>query len=572
VVFTHYTDEAGGPRAVLDPQGAWFSTTHNRNGDVSWVVNRMGQSIGFWYDSLSRPTKRVVSGSDIANFAYDTASGPTAVHWTSASNAEATDTTIIDGAGFPRTVKRTFGSGLKIELTMAYDGADRSKLVLAKPGAWRDSLMFIRDSLRYPTSLPDFAGQRGTLRYTSAGQMDQLTYPIGSPSGSGFKLNLSGLTGPNKSQFIDGVQYMHDGLGRLETQMIGSSASGTERRFSYDARGRLSGYTDYSHWTEMVYSSCAGFSDCENNDPLYAIVHDAVTGARSYAPDASGNRTDGSPTFNMVGGLPKDRLLSMTGVDGVTYAFSYDAEGRRLSKVKTSSGTAWAQYYTWNGLSELTSVQTVNGSTSTTVTYGYDAGGHRVRKTVGGVTTYYVWDGDALIAQLDASGNRQFEYSYLPGVDRPYAVVVNGGAARYYYQLDGLGNVVRLWATNSTVAATYSYDPFGFSQGTTGSFVQPLRWKGREYDSETGLYFMRARYYDPVIGRFISEDPLGVEAGLNPYVFADGDPVNRSDPSGLCDVDEAEWMRIQRSDLDDDMWLVEQLCWDPDRGWGGDLT
>jgi RHS repeat-associated protein len=95
--------------------------------------------------------------------------------------------------------------------------------------------------------------------------------------------------------------------------------------------------------------------------------------------------------------------------------------------------------------------------------------------------------------------------------------------------------VVGLWNTSNVKVRSYTYDPFGYLLASSGTVTQPLGWKGREYDAETGLYYVRARYYDPTVGRFLSEDPLGVSAGINPYTFADGDPVNFSDPSGMCD-------------------------------------
>jgi RHS repeat-associated protein len=90
-----------------------------------------------------------------------------------------------------------------------------------------------------------------------------------------------------------------------------------------------------------------------------------------------------------------------------------------------------------------------------------------------------------------------------------------------------------VWNASNTKVAEYKYDPYGYEVASSGSLTQPLRWKGREYDAETGLIYMRARYYDPTVGRFISEDPIGLAGGINPYTFADGEPVNRGDPSGM---------------------------------------
>jgi RHS repeat-associated protein len=133
--------------------------------------------------------------------------------------------------------------------------------------------------------------------------------------------------------------------------------------------------------------------------------------------------------------------------------------------------------------------------------------------------------------ELDGSGNRVLRYAYQPGIDQPVAVTTSSGT--FYYYLDQEGNVISVWNSSNTKVAEYKYDPYGYQVASSGSLTQPLRWKGRGYDAETGLIYMRARYYDPTVGRFISEDPIGLEGGINPYTFADGEPVNRADPSGM---------------------------------------
>jgi RHS repeat-associated protein len=111
---------------------------------------------------------------------------------------------------------------------------------------------------------------------------------------------------------------------------------------------------------------------------------------------------------------------------------------------------------------------------------------------------------------------------------------VNYGS--YCFQADGLGSVTSLTDPTGSVAATYTYDSFGFLTNSTGSATNWFRYTARQFDSDTALYYYRARYYDPTTGRFLSEDPARFSAGVDFYTYVGNSPPNFSDPSGLCPV------------------------------------
>jgi RHS repeat-associated protein len=175
----------------------------------------------------------------------------------------------------------------------------------------------------------------------------------------------------------------------------------------------------------------------------------------------------------------------------------------------------------------------VKGIGGATTTYGYDGFGQRVRKTVNGVTTRYLVHDGQVAMDLNASGGIVAEYTYYAGTDRPHGM--RRGGVQYFYVQDAQGNVIGLLNASGAVVEGYEYTPQGVLVGGGGGVANPYRYKGREWDAEAGLYYMRARYYDPVTSRFVSEDPIGLEGGINPYVFVSGDPVNYSDPSGLTE-------------------------------------
>lgn len=113
----------------------------------------------------------------------------------------------------------------------------------------------------------------------------------------------------------------------------------------------------------------------------------------------------------------------------------------------------------------------------------------------------------------------------------------DGGGNQEYYLYDGLGSTTELADGAGTVAKTYQYDVFGTLRGQTGSSPNEFTFTGEQMDS-TGLQYLRARYYDPTIGRFLSQDPLGVG---HPYVYASDNPVRYVDPSGLCHEETGLW-------------------------------
>jgi RHS repeat-associated protein len=107
-------------------------------------------------------------------------------------------------------------------------------------------------------------------------------------------------------------------------------------------------------------------------------------------------------------------------------------------------------------------------------------------------------------------------------------------AATSYYHADGLGSVTSLSNTAGSLAQTYTFDSFGKQTGSSGSLTNPFQYTARESDSETGLYFYRARYYDAASGRFMSEDPIRFDGdGANFYGYVSNSPLNFVDPSGM---------------------------------------
>jgi RHS repeat-associated protein len=185
--------------------------------------------------------------------------------------------------------------------------------------------------------------------------------------------------------------------------------------------------------------------------------------------------------------------------------------------------------YAWDYENRLTSVTLP--SSGGTVTFKYDPLGRRIYKSLStGGTSVFAYDGDNLIEETNSSGTVVARYEQTQNIDEPLAMLRSSTTS--YYNADGLGSVTSLANASGTLTQSYTYDSFGKTT-PTGSVVNPFQYTGRELDSETGLYYYRARYYDPGVGRFIGEDPI--QSGLNFYAYTHNSPTGVVDPFGLQD-------------------------------------
>lgn len=192
--------------------------------------------------------------------------------------------------------------------------------------------------------------------------------------------------------------------------------------------------------------------------------------------------------------------------------------------VSQDDDCAWVHYVQWTGLSPG-----ADPANWDTITYKYDLSGRRIRKNVDGYTTTYLYDGDHVIAEYDGNNNLVRKYVYGPRVDEPVCMIdVADSNAVYYYHYDGLGSVVALSDTEGDTVQTYEYSIYGHVAAEDPNHPNPYLFTGRRFDVETGLYYYRARYYSPYIGRFLQTDPVAYG-----YAYCGNNPVGCVDPSGL---------------------------------------
>jgi RHS repeat-associated protein len=268
----------------------------------------------------------------------------------------------------------------------------------------------------------------------------------------------------------------------------------------------------------------------------------------SYAYDANHNRTSqttsAGTTSYSYDAASDTELTSLTNPSGKVTSYVYDTNGNLTRAVYDASGANQVTTYGYDSSNRLT---TITEPTGTAVAFTYDADGHRASKRVTSGTTTTVNDVyqlGHLAEQTDGAGTMLASFSYdAAGV--PTSVQVGSDPAtapRYYYVYNGHGDVVALTDASGTSVAAYAYDAWGVVQMDTEHFANgwrnPYLYDGRDgarYDTETGLYWLAVRAYDPTLGRFLSHDPLG-RAPLffadQPYAYAGNNPLLNVDPSG----------------------------------------
>jgi RHS repeat-associated protein len=211
-----------------------------------------------------------------------------------------------------------------------------------------------------------------------------------------------------------------------------------------------------------------------------------------------------------------------------SFTYTYDENGNLTRKTSKANGELTT--YTYDAENQLIRVD----RPGIVAEYRYDALGRRIEKVVNGVSTRYIYDNEDIAVEADGSGTAQAFYLHGPGIDEPLSMVRFGaGGGHFAYHADGLGSISTLTDLNGNPVRSYTYDSFGRLVAQTGTVTNPYTYTGRELDPESGLFYYRARYYDPTMGRFLQEDPIALLGGVNFYSYVKNNPIKFIDPEGL---------------------------------------
>ena len=467
-------------------------------------------------------------------------------------------------AGFVDTVTRFDGSEVE------FDYSAVGQIARVRYASLTNSYTYLRNGL-----LRTAENEAGVLSnsYDSA---SRLTLAVGvAPSGTvryvydpfGNVTNMGTVAG-NTDYAFDAAERLSDFDGPHASfsltynpynGMLAANAydNGITAAYTYDVVDRLTGVSYTNASGTVPFSASNLFNDADmitnivwNSGEQVGYTYDSLdrltgetrldpTGgvrfAATYQYDLAGNRSNtvidgGSQAYTLGQG---NRLASW----GTAGQMHHDAAGTVTQVVYSASSRV---QFERNDRRQVTAAYT-NGTLAET--YGYDVLGRRVFVGQGAVTNYHVYDGIHVVADVAPDGSLVRSYSFGPGIDNILSMTDHTGASpiTYHYLTDHLGSVHAIADGNGTIVERYQYDAWGRVLGVYDGNGTPLDesaianhylWQGRWFSWETGLYCFRARWYDPVTGRWLSKDPIGISGGLNQYVFCDNNPVNRRDPFG----------------------------------------
>lgn len=486
---------------------------YNAAGLVTKHRDRNALSTTMTYDSLGRALTLTLADGRVTAYSYD----PNGLFQTD-SNAASIDTVRTDTAGLVLTeFTKQSAQPYTITSTSDANGLLRRSVFKLNTTTW-DSVTYGYDTLMRLDTVGTKSGST-VLRYAADGLL--IGWKLPTTTHDSVSVSYSQTHQPVTLGYFRAAlggfdeSLGRDTLDRVVQQALGmfGSMNDTVRFFAYDSTGRLATYADSLAADSVVCTPDPHGQDGEHCTPVGGWT---FVSQSTYTYDSANNRTDLGAVLT-----PGNRATSFNG-----YTLTYDNAGNLTHKSKSG----FDQYYYWNSVGQLDSVVT-NGSA---VHFGYDGQGRRVRKATATHTLRYIYSGSQLVAEVDTGSlTAQKIYRYYPGVDHPMSVKQPAGT---YYYLSGIGTpgVTGLIDSTGVIRNRYRYSPWGTLEDSLEQVPNVLKFGGREFDSETNLYYNRARYYDPQLARFLSEDPIGQSGGINQYAYAENNPIGAVDPSGQC--------------------------------------
>ena len=529
-------DSSGNLTSYTDPLGGTVKTSYAAGTpDLTDFTDQRGSQTHYTYDLAGNVTGITYQDGSGDTYAYDTEG-----LLTSSTDADGNTTHYgFDSAG--ELTSKSFADGTSD--TYAYNAQGD---LIAATASGEGTTSYTDDTATRLTSVTNPQGQVVSYTYNAQGQLASRTLPDGSVTqdsydsdgrlvelqdGSGnlldhYTYNAAGELVRTDTGNGASTTYQYDADGDT-TQILDSNADdsvASEDNYTYDANGLVVQDAGTDGVWEYGYDASGELTTATFASDNPAIQNQSI----SYVYDAAGNRI--SQNVNgVVTDYTTNALNEYTAVGGTTY--TYDADGNTISETDSGGTTA----FTYNKAGELTSETGPSG----TYQYAYDALGNVVSTIQNGIVSDYINDPLSLlvsgqpltsIAQVDGpNGTNQTTYDYGLGL----AATTSAGATSFYLS-DANGDITGLTGSGGHIQSINDYEPFGTLLYSAGQAQSQFGYSGvyGSPASENGLISMRARQYDPQLGRFLTRDPFGVDGGSNLYRYASNSPADNIDPTG----------------------------------------
>jgi len=491
------------------------STTYSydRLNRLQWSSDALGRVTTYQYDVASNLTQRKDGRGYLTKYVPDALNRVSRIEYWNLSGSQGSVDFAFDELGNRKTMVDSTGT-----TNYAYDSLDRLTCIGGVPIVSTCPLGNV--SYRYD----NFSGTAAPY----PGQRTKVTYPDGKYMSYTYEPDGRMRTA---TDWLDRfTSYTYDAAGRLTNEYRLAVLSALETDYAYDAAGRLievwntkGGTTDISKFT-YAYDAVGNRKQMlELNlgvhtyqyDPLYRLTqatYPSPAQTATYSYDAVGNRKTqvaGSTTTTYTYDAADQLTAAAVGSTNTTY--SYDANGNLIAR--------GADAFSYDHENRMTSATVATVPSSST----YNGDGLRMTHTAGGSTSNYKWDVATSLPVVLQDGVN----SYVYGLD--LVASLDADNTRTFYLYDGLGSTTNLTDASGNNQVSYSYDAFGAIRAQTGSSPNQWLFTGEQRDSDSGLYYLRARYYDPAIGRFVSTDPIPTG---NLYAYAWDNPTTFVDPAG----------------------------------------
>jgi RHS repeat-associated protein len=504
-------DEAGNLVQLTDANGGRTRFTYDANNRRTSQTRPEGEQTTYFYNEINQVRSVVYGGGHQVEYRYN-------------------------GLGLPDTVKYYGPSASNLaDKTVRYDYDVNGNLTRYTDGT--TSADYLYDDLHRKVSetvhYPHFS-KTYTVDFPDNWHID-FTGPDGVTVASSYdaSMRLSDISVPGAGSF----DFTNYDWARPQTITLPTN---TTIHKSYDALMRTTGILVQDSATTQLMSRTLSYDKVGNllakqtEHGLYRYNYDELNRLTDtlnpglpdehFTYDPLGNRL----TDNGVSGpLSYNRNNELTSLGGVT--LSYDDNGNMVA----NNWPGIEQRYVYDETKRLKQIKDPTGAV--TAEYYYDPFGRRLWKEVDGARTYFMYSGEGLIAEFDDNGTQIRGYGYAMGSTwTTNPLWLKEGGDYYFYLNDHLGTPQKIIDAAGAVVWSARYDSFGNAVIDIETISNPLRFPGQYYDEESGLHYNWNRYYDPFLGRYIQSDPLGLDAGINLFVYANNRPLTVIDPKGLC--------------------------------------